>query len=98
MNEETLKYLKQLQGLYDDEIFLSLNSSLQDEKNHIIDKTNSVQSELIEDHNIGCSECGFSDTINFYTFGAGDADASLLLVGETLDQNESVYGLSLIHI
>ena len=96
MNGEKLKYLKQLQGLYDDEIFLSLNNNLQIDKNHIIDNTNSVQSELIEYHNIGCSECGSSDTMNFYTVGAGDADASLLLVGETLDQNESVYGEPLL--
>ena len=92
MNGEKLKYLKQLQGLYDDEIFLSLNNNLQVDKNQIIDNINSVQSELIENHNIRCSECGSSDTMNFYTVGAGDADASLLLVGETLDQNELVYG------
>ncbi len=90
MNEETLKYFKQLQGLYDDEIFLSINNNLQ------VDNNNSLRSELIEDHNIGCSECGSSDTMNSFTIGAGDSDASLLLVGETLDQNESVYGEPLL--
>jgi len=92
LNGEKLKYFKQLQDLYDDEIFLSLDNNLQVDKNHIIDNTDSVKSELSEDNNIRCTECGFSDTVKSFTVGIGDSNASLLLVGETLDQNEALYG------
>ena len=92
MNGEKLKYFKQLQDIYDDEIFLSLYNNLQVDKNQIIDNNNSVKSELSEDRNIGCAECGSSVTVKSFTVGTGDSNASLLLVGETLDQNEALYG------
>ena len=96
MNEEKLKYLKQLQDLYDDEIYLSLDNNLQVDNNHIVDSNNSVKSEFSVDQNIGCIECGSSNTVKSFTIGAGDSNASLLLVGETLDQNEALFGEPLL--
>lgn len=96
MNGEKLRYLKQLQVLYDDEIFLSLDNNLLVDKNHTIDNINAVRLELSEDQNIGCSECGSSDNLKSFTIGTGDSNASLLLIGETLDQNEALYGESFL--
>ncbi len=92
MNGDKLKYFKQLQDLYDNDIFLSSDDNLKVDKNHIVGNNNSVKSELSEDKNIGCSECGSSDTVKSFTVGIGDSNASLLLVGETLNQNEALYG------
>ena len=84
MNGEKLKYLKQLQNLYDDEVFLSLSN--------VTDKNHSIKSQIDNVKSSVCKKCDSSNIKKTFVFGSPQKNTSLMLIGETLDQEDLFNG------
>lgn len=92
MNGEKLKYFKQLQSIYSDEIFLSFDDSVDGEINFLNSRTKLSELPLDENGSRDCIECSSLSSKKSFIAGSGDTNASLFLITETLDENELING------
>ena len=92
MNGERLKYFIQLQSLYSDEIFLSLDDSSDGDINFLNNRTKLSELPSDENGSRDCIECSSLSFKKSFIAGSGDTNASLFLITETLDENELING------
>ena len=95
MNDRKLRYFRQYQELFGDEIYLqSKNNSTIDndfQKNKI-SKSNSLDLVSFKDKIKNCLKCNLGKSRKNFVFGVGDFNASLLLVGEAPGEQEDLSG------
>ena len=95
MNDQKLRYFKQYQELFGNEIFLQL-------KNYSIIGDNSQKKKKRKNNSYGlisfndeiknCLKCDLGKTRKKFVFGVGDFNASLLLVGDAPGEQEDLSG------
>ena len=95
MNDEKLRYFKQYQELFGNEIFLSIgqqgsNINSQDKREILKKRSTDLISYNNEIKN--CLKCELGSTRNNFVFGVGDPKASLMLVGEAPGEQEDLKG------
>ena len=87
------QYLKQIQDLYGDELYLESDPN---KKNipTVSNPSNDYESDLNSFNNQinQCQKCSLGGTRNNFVFGVGDPNASLLLVGEAPGEQEDIKG------
>ena len=95
MNDQKLRYFKQYQELFGNEIFLQLknyniigDNPLKKKKR----KNNSYDLISFNDEIKNCLKCDLGKTRKKFVFGVGDFNASLLLVGEAPGEQEDLSG------
>lgn len=95
MNDQKLRYFKQYQELFGNEIFLQLKNyniigdNSQKKKKR---KNNSYDLISFNDEIKNCLKCDLGKTRKKFVFGVGDFNASLLLVGEAPGEQEDLSG------
>ena len=95
MNDQKLRYFKQYQELFGNEIFLQLKNyniigdNSQKKKKR---KNNSYDLISFNDEIKNCLKCDLGKTRKKFVFGVGDFNASLLLVGEAPGEQEDLRG------
>ena len=95
MNDQKLRYFKQYQELFGNEIFLQLKKysiigdNSQKKKKR---KSNSYDLISFNDEIKNCLKCELGKTRKNFVFGVGDFNASLLLVGEAPGEQEDLSG------
>ena len=95
MNDQKLRYFKQYQELFGNEIFLQLKKysiigdNSQKKKKR---KSNSYDLISFNDEIKNCLKCDLGKTRKKFVFGVGDFNASLLLVGEAPGEQEDLSG------
>ncbi len=95
MNDQKLRYFKQYQELFGNEIFLQLKKysiigdNSQKKKKR---KSNSYDLTSFNDEIKNCLKCDLGKTRKKFVFGVGDFNASLLLVGEAPGEQEDLSG------
>ena len=95
MNDQKLRYFKQYQELFGNEIFLQLKNyniigdNSQKKKKR---KNNSYDLISFNDEIKNCLKCELGKTRKNFVFGVGDFNASLLLVGEAPGEQEDLSG------
>ena len=95
MNDQKLRYFKQYQELFGNEIFLQLKNysiigdNSQKKKKRI---NNSYDLISFNDEIKNCLKCDLGKTRKKFVFGVGDFNASLLLVGEAPGEQEDLSG------
>ena len=95
MNDQKLRYFKQYQELFGNEIFLQLKNyniigdNPQKKKKR---KSNSYDLISFNDEIKNCLKCDLGKTRKKFVFGVGDFNASLLLVGEAPGEQEDLSG------
>ena len=95
MNDQKLRYFKQYQELFGNEIFLQLKKysiigdNSQKKKKR---KSNSYDLISFNDEIKNCLKCDLGKTRKNFVFGVGDFNASLLLVGEAPGEQEDLSG------
>ena len=95
MNDQKLRYFKQYQELFGNEIFLQLKKysiigdNSQKKKKR---KSNSYDLISFNDEIRNCLKCDLGKTRKKFVFGVGDFNASLLLVGEAPGEQEDLSG------
>ena len=95
MNDQKLRYFKQYQELFGNEIFLQLkNYSIIGDNSQKKKKRKSNSYDLISfnDEIKNCLKCELGKTRKNFVFGVGDFNASLLLVGEAPGEQEDLSG------
>ena len=95
LNDQKLRYLKQHQELFGNEIFLQLkNYSIIGDNSQKKKKRKSNSYNLISfnDEIKNCLKCDLGKTRKKFVFGVGDFNASLLLVGEAPGEQEDLSG------
>ena len=95
MNDQKLRYFKQYQELFGNEIFLQLkNYSIIGDNSQKKKKRKSNSYDLISfnDEIKNCLKCDLGKTRKKFVFGVGDFNASLLLVGEAPGEQEDLRG------
>ena len=95
MNDQKLRYFKQYQELFGNEIFLQLkNYSIIGDNSQKKKKRKSNSYDLISfnDEIRNCLKCDLGKTRKKFVFGVGDFNASLLLVGEAPGEQEDLSG------
>ena len=95
MNDQKLRYFKQYQELFGNEIFLQLkNYSIIGDNSQKKKKRKSNSYDLISfnDEIKNCLKCDLGKTRKNFVFGVGDFNASLLLVGEAPGEQEDLSG------
>ena len=95
MNDQKLRYFKQYQELFGNEIFLQLkNYSIIGDNSQKKKKRKSNSYDLISfnDEIKNCLKCDLGKTRKKFVFGVGDFNASLLLVGEAPGEQEDLSG------
>ena len=95
MNDQKLRYFKQYQELFGNEIFLQLkNYSIIGDDSQKKKKRKSDSYDLISfnDEIKNCLKCDLGKTRKKFVFGVGDFNASLLLVGEAPGEQEDLSG------
>ena len=95
MNDQKLRYFKQYQELFGNEIFLPLkNYSIIGDNSQKKKKRKSNSYDLISfnDEIKNCLKCDLGKTRKKFVFGVGDFNASLLLVGEAPGEQEDLSG------
>ena len=95
MNDQKLRYFKQYQELFGNEIFLQLkNYSIICDNSQKKKKRKSNSYDLISfnDEIKNCLKCDLGKTRKKFVFGVGDFNASLLLVGEAPGEQEDLSG------
>ena len=95
MNDQKLRYFKQYQELFGNEIFLQLkNYSIIGDNSQKKKKRKSNSYNLISfnDEIKNCLKCDLGKTRKKFVFGVGDFNASLLLVGEAPGEQEDLSG------
>ena len=87
------QYLKQIQELYGDELYLESDSNKKN-TNTVSTSNNDYESDLISFNNQinQCQKCSLGGMRNNFVFGFGDPNASLLLVGEAPGEQEDIKG------
>ena len=95
LNDQKLRYFKQYQELFGNEIFLQLKKysiigdNSQKKKKR---KSNSYDLISFNDEIKNCLKCDLGKTRKKFVFGVGDFNASLLLVGEAPGEQEDLSG------
>ncbi len=95
LNHQKLRYFKQYQELFGNEIFLQLKNysiigyNSQKKKKR---KSNSYDLISFNDEIKNCLKCDLGKTRKKFVFGVGDFNASLLLVGEAPGEQEDLSG------
>jgi len=95
LNDQKLRYFKQYQELFGNEIFLQLKNyniigdNSQKKKKR---KNNSYDLISFNDEIKNCLKCDLGKTRKKFVFGVGDFNASLLLVGEAPGEQEDLRG------
>ena len=87
------QYLKQIRDLYGDELYLESDPNIK-KIPAFSSSSNDYESDL-NSFNIQinqCQKCSLGGTRNNFVFGAGDPNASLLLVGEAPGEQEDIKG------
>ncbi len=95
MNHQKLRYFKQYQELFGNEIFLQLkNYSIIGDNSQKKKKRKNNSYDLISfnDEIKNCLKCDLGKTRKKFVFGVGDFNASLLLVGEAPGEQEDLSG------
>ena len=95
MNDQNLRYFKQYQELFGNEIFLQLkNYSIIGDNSQKKKKRKSNSNDLVSfnDEIKNCLKCDLGKTRKNFVFGVGDFNASLLLVGEAPGEQEDLSG------
>jgi DNA polymerase len=95
LNDQKLRYFKQYQELFGNEIFLQLkNYSIIGDNSQKKKKRKSNSYNLISfnDEIKNCLKCDLGKTRKKFVFGVGDFNASLLLVGEAPGEQEDLRG------
>ena len=95
MNDQKLRYFKQYQELFGNEIFLQLkNYSIIGDNSQKKKKRKSNSYDLISfnDEIKNCLKCDLGKTRKNFVFGVGEFNASLLLVGEAPGEKEDLSG------
>ena len=95
MNDQKLRYFKQYQELFGNEIFLQLkNYSIIGDNSQKKKKRKNNSYDLISfnDEIKNCLKCELGKTRKNFVFGVGDFNASLLLVGEAPGEQEDLSG------
>ena len=95
LNDQKLRYFKQYQELFGNEIFLQLkNYSIIGDNSQKKKKRKSNSYNLISfnDEIKNCLKCDLGKTRKKFVFGVGDFNASLLLVGEAPGEQEDLSG------
>ena len=95
MNDQKLRYFKQYQELFGNEIFLQFkNYSIIGDNSQKKKKRKSNSYDLISfnDEIKNCLKCDLGKTRKKFVFGVGDFNASLLLVGEAPGEQEDLSG------
>ncbi len=95
MNDQKLRYFKQYQELFGNEIFLQLkNYSIIGDNSQKKKKRKNNSYDLISfnDEIKNCLKCDLGKTRKKFVFGVGDFNASLLLVGEAPGEQEDLSG------
>ena len=95
LNDKKLRYFKQYQELFGNEIFLQLkNYSIIGDNSQKKKKRKSNSYDLISfnDEIKNCLKCDLGKTRKNLVFGVGDFNASLLLVGEAPGEQEDLSG------
>jgi len=95
LNDQKLRYFKQYQELFGNEIFLQLkNYSIIGDNSQKKKKRKSNSYDLISfnDEIKNCLKCELGKTRKNFVFGVGDFNASLLLVGEAPGEQEDLSG------
>ena len=95
MNDQKLRYFKQYQELFGNEIFLQLkNYSMIGDNSQKKKKRKNNSYDLISfnDEIKNCLKCDLGKTRKKFVFGVGDFNASLLLVGEAPGEQEDLSG------
>ena len=95
MNDQKLRYFKQYQELFGNEIFLQLkNYSIIGDNSQKKKKRKSNSYDLISfnEEIKNCLKCDLGKTRKKFVFGVGDFNASLLLVGEAPGEQEDLSG------
>ena len=95
MNDQKLRYFKQYQELFGNEIFLQLkNYSIIGDNSQKKKKRKSNSNDLVSfnDEIKNCLKCDLGKTRKNFVFGVGDFNASLLLVGEAPGEQEDLSG------
>ena len=95
LNDQKLRYFKQYQELFGNEIFLQLkNYSIIGDNSQKKKKRKSNSYDLISfnDEIRNCLKCDLGKTRKKFVFGVGDFNASLLLVGEAPGEQEDLSG------
>lgn len=95
LNDQKLRYFKQYQELFGNEIFLQLkNYSIIGDNSQKKKKRKSNSYDLISfnDEIKNCLKCDLGKTRKKFVFGVGDFNASLLLVGEAPGEQEDLRG------
>jgi len=95
LNDQKLRYFKQYQELFGNEIFLQLkNYSIIGDNSQKKKKRKNNSYDLISfnDEIKNCLKCDLGKTRKKFVFGVGDFNASLLLVGEAPGEQEDLSG------
>ena len=92
MDGDKLKYFNQLEALYGDEIFLSLDNhaeKIQTDSTKIVDPN---RLRVYNDKIKNCLKCDLGNSRKNFVFGSGDPSASLLIIGEAPGEQEDLSG------
>lgn len=82
-----VKYLKQTQELFGDELYLSKTNNSQEKNKNAKSELDNFCKGICE-----CHKCSLGATRNKFVFGTGDPQASLMLVGEAPGAEEDRLG------
>jgi len=89
LNDDKLKYLNQLQDLYDDEIFISYDNKEINQTNFKIND-NAVELDSQRNEIKNCLKCNSDESIKTLKLGSGDPNAGLLIIGEIPGEREDL--------
>ena len=92
MDGDKQKYFRQLEDLYGDEIFLSLNNNAEKFPTGLITKDDPNRLSIFKDKIKNCLKCDLGILRKNFVFGSGDPNASLLIIGEAPGEQEDLSG------
>ena len=92
MDDDKKKYFRQLEDLYGDEIFLSLDNHAEKIPTDLTKKDDPNRSRIYKDKIKNCLKCDLGNLRKSFVFGSGDPNASLLIIGETPGEQEDLSG------
>ena len=86
-NEIIVRYLKQTQELFGDDLYLSKTNNSQEKNKNAKSDLDGFYEEICE-----CHKCSLGASRNKFVFGTGDPQANLMLVGEAPGAEEDRIG------
>jgi DNA polymerase len=86
-NEMIVRFLKQTQELFGEELYLSKTDNSQEKNKNAKSDLDNFCEEISE-----CQKCSLGATRNKFVFGTGDSQANLMLVGEAPGAEEDRLG------